>query len=272
MDKSATDEITSDNDFIHSHLSFEQAMAGLCVTDSLLNRDQRDALDRDGYLILPNIIGPEWIERLRARVDEQSAKEGSSGNHEAHDPEAGTRRVADLVNKGEVFDRVWSHPKILAAIRHVIARPFKLSSLNYREAMQGGGQQDLHADWTARKPDEPFHVCNSIWLLDDFTADNGSTRLVPGSQLIAGAVADHVADPAAPHPKQIQLIAPAGTVAVFNSHIWHGGTLNKNGARRRACHAYYCGRDARQQTPQAEHIRVKTWRRLSQAQRWLLDV
>ncbi len=37
-------------------------------------------------------------------------------------------------------------------------------------ALPGEGHQGLHADWSADY-DGRFHVCNSIWLLDEFTAD-----------------------------------------------------------------------------------------------------
>jgi hypothetical protein len=250
-------------------IDFDQAMSHLGVVE--LPAALGAQLDRDGYIILPNVIDADWLEKLRKQVDYHSAREGAGGNHECHAPEPGAARLADLVNKGEVFDRVWTHPLVLAAIRHVLG-PFKLSSLNYREALKGSGHQEFHSDWGPRVPSEPFHVVNSLWLLDDFCADNGATRLIPGSHLIAGNPRDHMSDPSAVHPRQIVVNAPAGSVVVFNSHVWHGGTTNTSGARRRGMHAYYTSRAHAQQTDQMEYLRLRTWRRLSLAQRWLLDV
>lgn len=230
------------------------------------------ALDRDGYVVLPGVIDPAWLEALRARIDEQSALEGPASGWEAHAAEPGTRRLSDLVNKGEVFDRLWSHPRVLSAVTHVIARPFKLSSLNYREPEAGRGAQGFHADWGPRVPSEPFHVCNTVWLLDDVSAANGGTRLVPGSHLLAGGPGDEMPDQSAAHPRQIVTEATAGSVLVFNSHLWHGGTVNTSGARRRNLFAYYIAREHRQQNDQAALVRLRTWRRLTSAQRWLLDV
>jgi hypothetical protein len=42
------------------------------------------------------------------------------------------RRLANLVDKGEVFERVVSHPRVLEAVRHVLGDNFKLSSFNAR--------------------------------------------------------------------------------------------------------------------------------------------
>jgi len=88
--------------------------------------------------------------------------------------------LADLVNKGAAFDIFYTHPKVLAGIKAVLGRSFKLSSLNYRAALPGMGLQNLHVDWKDGIPNGNYKVCNSIWLLDDFTPDNGATRIVPG--------------------------------------------------------------------------------------------
>jgi ectoine hydroxylase-related dioxygenase (phytanoyl-CoA dioxygenase family) len=39
----------------------------------------------------------------------------------------------------------------------------------------------------------------------------------------------------------------AGTVVVFNAHLWHGGMENPSSMPRRAMHAFYCRRDKPQQ-------------------------
>ncbi len=79
-------------------------------------------------------------------------------------------------------------------------------------------------------------------------------------------------DPGAPHPEEVRLIAPAGTVAVFNSHLWHGGTRNDSGQPRRALHSYFTRRANGQQLDQKKHIRPETLARLSPAAQFILDV
>ena len=79
-------------------------------------------------------------------------------------------------------------------------------------------------------------------------------------------------DPKAPHPDEKLLLAPAGTVVIFNSHTWHGGTLNHTNQRRRAMHSYFCRRDQPQQLDQKRYIRPETYERLSPAARYILDV
>ena len=246
------------------------ALSALGADDNLLTKQHKADLDNKGFALFPGLIDDQWLESLRTRFEELCEKEGAHAGIEVHQ-EAGTRRLSDLCNKGPAFDLVYTHPTVLAAIHHVIGRDFKLSSLNARDALPGEGLQGLHADWGADY-DGQFHVCNSVWLLDDFSAENGCTRLVPGTQKGPNQK-NALEDPMAPHPEQELVVAPAGTVAVFNSHTWHGGTLNKSkDLQRRAMHGYFTAREHGQQHNQREYLRYETWKRISPAARYILNV
>lgn len=257
---------------VNSNISnIEEALRQLGVAPDTLSPEEKDGLDELGYVIFPDILSSFQLEELRDKYEELMDTEGMNAGKEVHQEE-GTRRLADLVNKGEIFDGIYTHPKILAAIHHVLKREFKLSSLNARDAIPGAGRQALHADWGTRAEHEPFHVCNSIWLIDEFTPENGATRVVPGTHRLAGLPRDYLEDPMAPHPDEVLIVAPAGSVGVFNSHLWHGGTHNRTDRTRRALHSYYTTREHPQQLNQAQYIRKRTYDRLCQAARYLLDV
>jgi ectoine hydroxylase-related dioxygenase (phytanoyl-CoA dioxygenase family) len=120
-------------------------------------------------------------------------------------------------------------------------------------------------------PDEKgYCVCNTIWLLDDFTSDNGPTRIVPGTHNSGRFPQDVLGDPTAPHPEEITVLAPAGSVVVMNTHAWHGGTANRTDAPRRAIHSFYCRWDKPQQQYQKRLLRPETQAALSPELRRLL--
>lgn len=246
------------------------ALRDLGVTGDVLTQAEKDQLDRDGYLPLEDILTPEEVSSLNKRLAELTAAEGNQAGLEVHQ-ENGTDRLADLVNKDPKFEVCFSHPRVLAAMNHVLGE-FKLSSLNSRAALPGQGHQSLHADSDHPVAPSAYEVCNSIWLLDDFTPENGATRVVPGSHRRATLPTDEMPNPAAPHPHQIQLTAKAGTVVIFNSHLWHGGTQNQTTAPRRALHSYFAQRHLPQQLNQQTYIRVQTYNRLTPAQHFILDV
>jgi ectoine hydroxylase-related dioxygenase (phytanoyl-CoA dioxygenase family) len=252
-------------------MEMQEALQTLGVHPQLLSADEQQFLDENGYLPLHGVMSPAQVERIAARLAELAAAEGAQAGMEVHQ-EPGTIRLANLVNKDPIFEICFTHPRVLAAINHVLRGNFKLSSLNARAALPGEGLQQLHADWGGAVEPGDYYVCNSIWLLDDFTAENGATRVVPGSHRWGKTPRQAMEDPRAPHPDEVLLLAPAGTVVIFNSHTWHGGTLNRTDKPRRAMHSYFCRRDQTQQTNQRASLSPETVARLSPAARYILDV
>jgi len=212
-------------------------------------------LDEDGYVLLEDCMGPAMLAELRSRIlqlfDDEGDRAGSEFRTEAH-----AHRLANLVDKGEVFQRAIALPAVLQCVRHVLGPAFKLSSLNARSADPGTDEgQPLHVDMAAIPDEKGYWVCNTIWVLDDFTADNGATRMVPGSHRWGARPQDVLADPLAPHPDEVLLTASAGSIAIMNAHLWHGGTANRTASPRLAMHAFYCRRDKPQQQYQKQLLR-----------------
>lgn len=252
-------------------MDIRQALTELGVRDDTLTPEEKASLDQEGYLYLRGILTREEIEALRQRQNELLAAEGEDAGKEVHQ-EAGTDRLSDLINKGQVYHIVLSHPRVLAAIAHVLQNDLKLSSLNSRAALPGQGLQWLHADWGRLDTPGDYQVCNSLWLLDDFTPDNGATRVVPKTHLDTKTPGDVMADPSAPHPDEVLVQAQAGDVVVVNSHLWHGGTLNKTDRPRRCMHGYFTRRHQPQQLDQQKYLRPETRAQLSEAQLTVLGV
>jgi ectoine hydroxylase-related dioxygenase (phytanoyl-CoA dioxygenase family) len=254
------------------NLTTMDALRELGATADQLDEEDRRRLDEDGYLLIPDVLDQLEVQALRSRFDDLVELEGPRAGIEVHQ-EPGAARVSDLVNKGDVFDACWTNSKQLAAIAYVLGgRDIKLSSLNGRAALPGHGHQALHVDWSGPVRPGDYYVCNSLWMLDDFTVDNGATRVVPGSHRSGQGPADAGRDPEAPHPDEVVVTGPAGTVAVFNSHLWHGGRRNHSDRPRHALHGYFARRDAPQQLVQRDYIRPETVARLSPAALYLLDI
>jgi hypothetical protein len=246
------------------------ALRDLGVPPGQLSAAERAQLDEDGFLPLPGILSAGQLQTIRRRLAELTTAEGQRAATEVHQ-EDGTDRLADLVNKDPVFDVCFTCPPVLAAVAHVLG-DFTLSSLNGRAALPGHGHQRLHADWGEAVSPGNYRVCNSIWLIDDFTELNGATRVVPGSHRSARLPLEVMADPTGPHPGEVKILGAAGTVVIFNSHLWHGGTQNVTGRPRRALHSYFCRRGLKQQLDQRAYVRPGTLARLSPAAQYILGV
>lgn len=219
----------------------------------------RRQLDEQGYLVLPGLVTPDLLERLRARVEDLFAEEGERAGSEFK-TEPGARRLANLVNKGRVFEEVIVTHAVLEAMAHVLGAQFKLSSLNVRSAdPYSPCDQPLHADSAAIADERGYWVCNSVWMLDDFTPENGATRMVPGSHRWKRLPPPEMYET---HPEQQLVTGKAGDVVIINAHMWHGGTANRTASPRRALHVYYTRWDKPQQQWQRKWLSEEVQARL----------
>jgi hypothetical protein len=231
------------------------------------NDAERRQLDEAGFLVLEGFMQPALLRRLRERVEELFLAEGDRAGAEFK-AEPGCGRLANLAGKGQVFREIITLP--LPYVRLVIGPRLKLSSLNARRVPPGAGGQPLHADMAAIPDPLGAWVCNTVWMLDDFTRDNGALRVVPGSHRFGRLPRDVLGDPEADHPGQVMVTGRAGSVVVLNAHAWHAGTANRTGRPRTACHAFYCRRDKPQQQYQKRLLRPEVQESLTGELRDLL--
>lgn len=225
--------------------------------------EEKRLLQEQGYLIVRGLMNGEWLSELREATARLLEDEGENAGGEFR-KEAGSDRLANLVDKGEPFRRLVSHPELLEAAEAVLGPDWKLSSLNYRAALPGDqGLQPLHCDMGLIPDALGNAVFNSIWMLDDFTEDNGPTRLVPGTHRSGKLPHDVLADPRLAHPDEIVTLGRAGDVIFMNSHMWHGGTANRTALPRRSLHGFFVRGDQPQQQYQKRLLRADTQAALS---------
>lgn len=264
-----------------------EALAALGVHD--LTDEQCARLDRDGYFIVPELFKPEQVAELCAEYDKW---EHAATIFPDYNIEPGGIFLIDLYNKSPVFDASFDCKPTLAAA-HRLMGEIKIYSLNGRNPAQGYGQQKLHSDAPQLSPGD-WRVVNTMIMLDDVTEENGPTRLVPGSHKwpalnvpdgndedrILAQAAELTSqqrellpdDPMAPHPGEIKITGRAGSVCVINGHIWHGGTRNVSGARRRLLHFAVGRRDGAPELVQRDHVTPGLLARTTPAQQYLLEI
>lgn len=157
-----------------------------------------------------------------------------------------TQRVFNLLSCHEDFAEVPIFEPVLSVAEEILDTDLLLSSLTAVRSHPGQDAQPLHADDGSiplARPHQPLAVV-AIWALTDFTANNGGTRLVPGS---------HRSDRRPRVGEQADTIAvemPAGSVLVYNGSLWHGGGSNEDDAERMFIVCNYCAGWLRQEESQ----------------------
>ncbi len=80
----------------------------------------------------------------------------------------------------------------------------------------------------------PF-VLNIMWMLTDFTVENGATRIVPGSHLCGGVPSGE------PRDDEIQIEGTAGSLLAWEGRTWHGAGLNRSDGPRVGMITFFSG-------------------------------
>jgi ectoine hydroxylase-related dioxygenase (phytanoyl-CoA dioxygenase family) len=175
------------------------------------------ALAVDGYAIVEGVLSPEDVGRARAELTEILAatpfgRDDFEGRR--------TRRVYALFAKTRALDGPATHPLVLSVLDSVLGH-YQLSAPTAIEIGPGEVAQPLHPDdalYPLPRP-HPELVVNIMWPLEDFTEENGATRIVAGS---------HRWGDEAPGPDTPTVTAemPAGSVLFYLGSLWHGGGAN----------------------------------------------
>jgi len=112
----------------------------------MLGSAAKQSLESRGYLILPRFLTLAQVAQFNHRIEEIFAEEGDNAGAEFKQ-EPGTRRLANMVDKGEIFEKIIETPFILDCMEAVLRPDFKLSSVNVRSANPNGNcAQPLHID------------------------------------------------------------------------------------------------------------------------------
>ncbi len=194
-----------------------------------------DELRTQGYTILPDALDRTQLDTTNAALEEIFEREKEIG------PERGwhntTYKVAYLLPQKHAWFRSFAlNPRVLPLMQMLLGENCVLASLNGLTMTPGGVKQDLHIDQNETIPGSVLYI-NALHCLDDFTRENGCTRIVPRSQdrmWIKGKM-----DRDAIEKEAIYLEAPAGSLIAYNGGLWHAGSANKTSKPRRAIHAFY---------------------------------
>ena len=123
---------------------------------------------------------------------------------------------------------------------YLLGEDYTLSTLTSNIIEPGAPDGGYHVDSVLGTMPEPLPsfpvVANSLWLLDDFTPENGGTRYVPGIHR------QGVKPPPGTthHPDEVRLSARKGSVFLFNGAVWHSAGANRTDRARIALICFCC--------------------------------
>jgi ectoine hydroxylase-related dioxygenase (phytanoyl-CoA dioxygenase family) len=190
-------------------------------------------LTQDGGVIVHNMLAPQIVANLLSELAPQSetAQVGpkSDNKNVNHFWGQQTKRFTRLAQRSQTFaDEVLVHP-ILTGIADELLKPhcasYWMNTGQMMIVMPGGAPQYMHRDsddWPAMcSPTAPPCQISCMFALSDFTAENGATRVVPGSHLWN----DYSRQ--ATDEEITQAVMPAGSGMIYLGKTLHSAGANK---------------------------------------------
>lgn len=222
-------------------LKTEEQQSGLLSAERLTEalRTFRDV----GYVVVEDAYTPSFIRQVKAAYDEQleqhiTSRGGEAGlegktfgkNHIGFFPQM-FAPVADSI--------VVAHPIAVQIMTALLGKDFHSSFFHTNTALPGSGYQAIHRDTLPLFNRAEFGTATPVFTLVlniplcDFTPENGSTEVWPGTHLI-------VDDPDDKRPLEDRAVnlpsartnVPAGSFVLRDMRMWHRGVPNTSDSPR----------------------------------------
>lgn len=200
------------------------------------------ALAQDGAVIVHDLVSGNVVRAINDEVQpfvdlaDPDMRHLNPGVQVFH---ADTRHVSGLAGKSPTFaTEVMIHPLLMALCDTFLGPScarYQLNLAHLLERLPGAAAQFWHRDeivWNLVPEPKPELQLASVIALVDFTADNGATRVFPGSHRWE----------AGRYPTNDEAVAaemPAGSAIVYLGSTFHGGGAHSGSQPRRGVHLSY---------------------------------
>ncbi len=187
-------------------------------------------LRRDGAVIVREQVDADLAAAVLRELREPFDSEGTLQQSDFNGYK--TLRLGRILALSRTAAELVGHPRVLEladAILLAHCLNYRIGSLTAVEIGPGEDEQRLHSDdviYPIRIPCMELQL-SALWALDDFSAENGATRVVLGSHERRSPVPPRLDD-------VVQAVMPRGSLLLYLGSTLHGGGANRT-VRPRAC-------------------------------------
>jgi ectoine hydroxylase-related dioxygenase (phytanoyl-CoA dioxygenase family) len=215
-----------------------------------LTATQIESFERDGYILLENIIPPEtkdqlsgefqqWVEESRAHSKpygttyDNRARFDIEPGHSAEAP--ALRRIASPVEISESYLAFMRDNLALDAVVDLFGPDIRFENAKINSKQPGAATEvKFHQDFLF-EPHTNDDMITVLYFIDDVTEQNGPLEVVPGSHkgplyehwhngTFTGSVSDSVATEM--KPRAIPCYGAAGSACLMHARLLHGSAPN----------------------------------------------
>ena len=192
-----------------------------------------EAIKQHGFTIIESLLDEAEVAMIREACSPwlQGDKMGRN-DFEGYK----TERVYSLLAKDPALALIVEHPDVLAIVDAFLEKDYLLSSNLAINCHPGETPQAFHRDNNGGRNGDinTTYGISTIWNVDDFTANNGATEVIPGSHRWTDE------QPGRDDSRGVKVLLPKGSVIVFSGWIYHRGGANNSTMPRLAITPQYC--------------------------------
>jgi ectoine hydroxylase-related dioxygenase (phytanoyl-CoA dioxygenase family) len=178
-------------------------------------------LEHSGYAVIPNRMDDKDLAAAREKLSALTSTAGWGSGFDGNR----TKRVFALLAKTRCMDQAALDSLVLDVVEQVIGPGAQFSMTFATQVHPGQAAQVLHYDQGIYPlPRDRDVMLTAIWALDDFTASNGATLVVPGSHQSAAGKPDR--------GEAVPVEMPAGSLLLFCGRLYHGAGANTSNRPR----------------------------------------
>ncbi len=190
-----------------------------------LSAIEEQLFDGPGFVLMPNLMSAAEAAEARSRALEIAESPNASAFGRRKE-KTGQQHIRGLLEHGEVFERMAQHPVLIEIAEAMLGDDMTLGAYSARILYPGAIEMGVHIDypyWAMRGPFtvRPPLMVQVIWMLQDFTEQNGATLVAPRSQLRCSQ--PNREDFAR---EAIKITGSAGDAIVSHGLLWHDTSQN----------------------------------------------
>ena len=174
-------------------------------------------IEEAGYTIIEGLLD----QAQAARLDKLARRFMMAEARYVNTSSPGYLKLEGALNHLPELAILCAHPAVLQIAERLLGAPFYLPNnictMWCQPQSAAGGS---HADWPLQQVPQPYPpwpmLLQTMWMLSDFTSENGATRVVPGS---------HLSGKPAPSPDilegEVAAVGPKGSILIWSGNVWH---------------------------------------------------
>jgi ectoine hydroxylase-related dioxygenase (phytanoyl-CoA dioxygenase family) len=191
-------------------------MSGMTATGEVARQ-----LEDSGYAVIPGLLPRQALDTAREELGMLVEAAGWGSGFDG----TRTKRAWAPLAVTRCLDQAALDPLVLDAVEQAIGPGAQFGNPCAIQLHPGQQAQVLHYEQGIYPlPRDRDVMVTALWALDDFTADNGATRIVPGSHLRPSGKPDAA--------EAVPAEMPAGSVLLFSGRLYHGAGANTSARPR----------------------------------------